>query len=148
MSSVNMTDAMISALVGGTAIAVISSVPVLNFINYACCLGILLGGFLATLFYKSRNPIGPKEGAIVGLFSGIFGGLLWAIFMITLYLLFPTVYGASILATGAMLGIASMTTLLILNAVLNFLCAAGFGTLGGLIGGAIFKSKGNSHKKA
>jgi len=142
MGSVNMTDAMISALIGGTAIAVISSVPILNLINYVCCLGILIGGFLGVLFYKSRNPVGPKEGAIVGLFSGIFGGLLWAIFMVALYFLFPTVYGAAMLATGTMIGVTSITVLLILNAVLNFICAAGFGTLGGLIGGAIFKSKG------
>ena len=68
------------ALWGGVFIGVISGVPVLNFINCACCAGIIAGGMLSV--YLFRRQLGPdmqvnmSDGAILGLLAGLIGAVI------------------------------------------------------------------------
>lgn len=75
------------ALYGGIIMAVISAVPVVNFVNCFCCAGIMLGGFLAVFFYKKElTPESPpltsgdalQLGALAGVVGAIIGTLLSA----------------------------------------------------------------------
>jgi len=70
---------LMPALSGGIAIGLISSVPVLNFLNCACCAGVMFGGALAV--YLFRRQVGPsvtlyaRDGIELGLLAGIFGAV-------------------------------------------------------------------------
>ncbi len=70
---------LVPALSGGAAIGLISSVPVLNFLNCACCAGVMFGGALAV--YMFRRQVGPdvplysRDGIELGLLAGIFGAV-------------------------------------------------------------------------
>ena len=67
------------SLIAGSAIALLSTVPILNMGNCLCCMWIVLGGALgAYLYYREFPPEIPfttADGAIIGLLSGIFGAL-------------------------------------------------------------------------
>ncbi|MDZ7723321.1 MAG: hypothetical protein U5R06_11090 [candidate division KSB1 bacterium] len=73
-------DKLLPAVWGGVTIGILSGVPVLNFINCACCSGILIGGALSVYLY--RRQVGPEcpsedgEGASLGLLAGLFGAVL------------------------------------------------------------------------
>jgi len=70
---------LIPALIGGSVIGILSTVPIINMGNCLCCMWILLGGFIGTYFYWRELPPGHElssgEGAVIGLLSGIFGAL-------------------------------------------------------------------------
>lgn len=70
----------ISGLLGATLSFVLSLVYFPLFI-----LGPLIGGFLASYFSKNYEDyvgIDIKDGAIIGVFSGIVGGLIFSLFLI------------------------------------------------------------------
>jgi hypothetical protein len=63
----------------------ISALPGLNLVNLLCCGGIIIGAFAGTAFYaKKLKAIGSavqfKDGAAIGVFSGILTALLVTIF--------------------------------------------------------------------
>lgn len=76
----NKTNKLMPALYGGLLIGVISGIPGLNFINCACCAGVIAGGLLSVFLY--RRSIGPfnriesGEGAGLGLLAGLFGTII------------------------------------------------------------------------
>jgi hypothetical protein len=83
-------DKLIPALYGGVIMALISSIPFLNFLNCLCCAGIMAGGFFAVFFYKNNfTPDTPPYtsgdclalGALAGVFGALIGTVLSAIFM-------------------------------------------------------------------
>lgn len=73
-------DKLLPAVWGGVTIGILSGVPILNFINCACCSGILIGGALSVYLYRRQIGSGPRiemgEGASLGLLSGLFGAVL------------------------------------------------------------------------
>ena len=79
-------DKIRPALFGGITIAIISTVPVINFINCFCCAGVILGGFLSVYFYnKSRVeleeiPLTHSDGILLGLMAGGFGAVIGTVF--------------------------------------------------------------------
>lgn len=145
MGKINTSFALISALIGGLAIAVFTSVPILNLINLACCLGMMIGGFLGVLFYKSKYPVSLKAGALVGFLSGVVGGIISAIVEIVLFFARGGTTYAKIMSQ---LGLGwSVTLWVIITVFTNLMLCIGFGTLGGLFGGMVFKKKGESKEK-
>ena len=58
---------------------VLSSVPIINMGNCLCCMWIILGGGVGAYFYwRELSPdteFSAGEGALVGLLSGVFGAL-------------------------------------------------------------------------
>ncbi len=74
-------DKLVPAIIGGAIMGVLSSVPVLNFVNCFCCAGIILGGFFAVYFYKNNlgeNELTYNDGALLGILAGIFGVVIGA----------------------------------------------------------------------
>ena len=138
---------------GGLFIGVLSALPLISAGNCCCCLWVLMGGALATYLRQQNTPVqvDAAEGAIVGLLAGAIGGVIWAVLGIPLHMLtagFQDQWMESVLnsnpdmptevrdimekvATGAAFGVIA--------AVVNFCASLVFGTLGGLLGVAMFK---------
>ncbi len=70
---------LIPALIGGSVIAIGSSVPGLNLANCLCCLWVLLGGACAVYFYQKNLPrrqgVSASEAFLLGILAGLFGTL-------------------------------------------------------------------------
>lgn len=66
----------------GTAVTTLISVfPILNLLNLLCCAGIILGGFAGSAYYakqleKAGEIIQFKDGAAIGILSGVLSALL------------------------------------------------------------------------
>ena len=71
------------ALWGGLFIGLVSGIPVLNFINCACCAGVIGGGMLAVYLFKNRQApedvVSMQDGAILGLMAGVIGAVIGTI---------------------------------------------------------------------
>lgn len=159
---------LVPVLIGGGAMAAISTIPVLNFINCACCAGIMGAAVLGVWFYKKSFPADMPftvgDGATIGALSGIVGGVLTVLLqMVVLGVLSPdfsvnlqdefdqAFSQAELQATdpAAVESLREMFTTLAANPLFLILVAlvfavilyVGFGALGGVIGGNIFKTK-------
>ena len=74
------------ALIGGVFLGILSSLPVLNLFNCLCCAWIIGGGVLAAYLYvkDSPSPVSMGSGVAIGLFAGIIGAIVSAMFSIPL----------------------------------------------------------------
>jgi hypothetical protein len=139
---VNSRNLLVASLIGGLVSVVLSNVPILNLINCLLCAGFWLGPLLAVWLYRRQSDamslgqaagIGTLAGAWHGLFglvlslAGIAGG---PAFIENYARLAPD--GAAIDQTLAGMGAMAITLVGVVVSIL-------FGTVGGLIGGAIFK---------
>jgi hypothetical protein len=68
------------ALLGGVVIGVLSALPIINLAN-CCCAWILFGGGLAAYLMQQQRPapISAGDGALVGLFAGGIGAVVWTL---------------------------------------------------------------------
>jgi len=81
---------IMAGLIGGIVTGALNSIPLLNFINCFCCLGIMLGGSVA-LFYYDRSflmndYISPALAITLGITSGLIGAFVslfidWIIYL-------------------------------------------------------------------
>lgn len=155
-------------IISTAIITTISVFPFLNFINLLCCAGVIIGVIAGTGYYnsqlkKSGEVIQFKDGAAIGILSGILSAILVVIFttMISLVLKqnpIPTLYNI-IDKQGFHLppDIEKLLnkisdeynksgfsiTLTIANLVMYILIYPLFGLLGGLLGVSIFGRKKN-----
>lgn len=71
---------MAAGLVGGLVAAALNSIPILNFINCFCCVGIMLGGAVALIYHDRsddiREYISPATAVTVGISAGLFGAFI------------------------------------------------------------------------
>ncbi|MBR9977083.1 MAG: DUF4199 family protein [Bacteroidetes bacterium] len=159
---------LLPVLIGGGAMAAVSVIPVLNLINCACCAGIMGAAVLGVWFYKKEFPADTPftigDGAAIGALSGIVGAVLSSFlqmitlgafssdFMFTIEDELDEVFAqAELQATDPaaveairefVMQLASTPMLLfLLGLVVSLVLYVGFGALGGLIGGNIFKTK-------
>lgn len=159
---------LIPVLIGGAAMVVITEFPILNLVNLACCAGVMGAAVLGVWFHKRGFPPGMTftvgDGAAVGTLAGVAGGALWAVVTILTSGMLAadfamqvqdeideafsqaSVQGADPAAVEAMMemfmAVASNPVVLILVTFLfSIALFTGFGALGGVIGGAIFKTK-------
>lgn len=148
------------ALIGGISLGIASALPYLEMINAACCALYVAGGTLASYLYMKALPSPPatapyKDGAVVGLLAGVFGGIAYALVAFLLRVAgvgsedaaealamveqqgveLPPFVLDIMGASGPSLGMA--ITLLTSGVILYGI----FGTLGGLLGVAIFSKK-------
>lgn len=83
---------IMSGIIGGTATGALNSIPGLNFINCFCCLGIMLGGAVALLYYDRsflmKDYISPALAVTLGITSGLFGAFFSLFFDWIIYLNF------------------------------------------------------------
>jgi len=80
---------IMAGVIGGFVAAILNSIPFLNVINCFCCMGIMLGGATALVFYDRsfENPeyINSAIALTLGIASGIFGaffsmGIEWIVY--------------------------------------------------------------------
>jgi pheromone shutdown protein TraB len=159
---------LIPALIGGGAMVAISVIPILNIVNCACCAGIMGAAVLGVWFYKKSFPgdmaFTVGDGAGIGALSGLVAapvatiaqlltlGIFSAESTINLQDKFDEAFSqaesqatdpAAVEAVREMfMGLAASPAMLFVVALLFALIIyVGFGALGGVIGGNIFKTK-------
>ncbi|HEX8185116.1 MAG TPA: hypothetical protein VF747_10205 [Blastocatellia bacterium] len=156
---------LVPALVGGIIISLGTIAGwFIPFTNLCCCLWAVIGGVVAAYMLIKRSPtlrVSNGDGATVGLLAGAVGSLVFLVISLPLIL---TSWGAvttEMLARGEAMSdpsqqesVKRMVEFMQNNAVLSALCVwlmfallfLGFGTLGGVIGVAIFeKRKGDPY---
>jgi len=72
-------------LFASVIMCIISVVPFLNFINLACCAGIMLGGASGAIYYNTQlkhtgQKITMKDGVSIGILSGLLSAIIVVIF--------------------------------------------------------------------
>lgn len=144
----NAKNLLLASLIGGLVIAVLSNFPFINWLNCVLCMWVWLGGIFAAWLYKRfEGSVTVGQGAAVGALAGLIAGLTGAV----ISLLGFTGTRAALDAMSQYLGpevtggidlgeLAGPMT--VVASIMNILVFIFFGVIGGLIGGAIFKSKG------
>lgn len=151
------------ALVGGMALGILSTVPIINMVNCACCAWAIGGGILAANMYikESSMIVTLGRGAGLGLVAGIIGAVINLFFSIPIQLLLNRGISADVskylqeilsrtadvppevqrtieeLATRSDLSVLILTVGFIGNLILFSL----FAMIGGAIGVAIFEKR-------
>jgi len=141
---VNTRNLLVASLVGGVVSTILSNVPIVNFVNCLLCAGFWVGPLLAVWLYKRQTGAvtlgqGVGVGVLAGVWAGVFGfalslvGLAGAAALMKSYAAYlPPEAGMGEVPTGP----ASVLIDLV-GVGVNIV----FGAIGGLLGGAIFKSK-------
>src|SRR5512138_191693 len=84
-----MNDKLKPAIIGGAVLGLLSVIPIVNWVNFCCCLWAILGGLLACRLYikNSPTPVSAGEGAIVGALAGVVGAIIVVVIGIPINLL-------------------------------------------------------------
>ena len=155
-------DLLKPTLISGLAFGLASAIPFLNLLNVFCCCGLVWGcGLLAAYLYgQSCRAAGvafrPGTGATVGLLAGAFFAVSTAVFNT----LFSMMFGPAIVEMMSRL-VGNIPTVppwvldildraredagkfsllsFIFSLIIWSVAGAVFSTLGGLLGGALFK---------
>lgn len=152
---------VIGAGVGGLAMALVSNIPVLNFVNCLLCIGLWGGGVLAVWIY--RISAGPQadlsigQGIVVGLLAGVVGAVIGSVISAVFSLLFGSLNTLSMLESiqdvpGASDTLAQMTGGLaltgassvigmIFSLICNLFVYPFFGAIGGVLATALIWKK-------
>ena len=141
----NTKNLIISSLIGGIVIAALANIPVIQLINCLLCTGYWIGSILAVWLYKRFQGSltlgqGVAIGALAGVWSGLINfilGLISAAGIATIISAVDQVIPAETLdLQGNFIGQMAI----LVNVFLVFFNIF-LGTIGGLIGGAIFQTK-------
>ena len=147
----NSRALLVSTLIGGFTMAVLSNIPMVNLANCLFCFWLWAGGILAVYLYrrfsKSPEPLSLKEDLMIGLVSGIFG----AVFATLLALMYQSASQEAIMRflneypqfSGQLHNLldiyrspSNFTSFVLFT---NLFFYPLFGLIGGMIGGALFK---------
>ncbi len=147
-----MTPRQQSILVGAVVTGILST-SYLFFINLLCCLGVIVGGVVATQQYTSRArpSINAGDGAVLGALAGAGGAVFQPLFN---WALRPFGLGLRDIALSWLEGMegqpgvspemmqqmqsSQSTGTILFNLVVGMIVFAIFGAIGGAIGAAIF----------
>ena len=141
----NIKNLIISSLIGGIVIAALANIPVIQLINCLLCTGYWIGSILAVWLYKRFQGSltlgqGVAIGALAGVWSGLINfilGLISAAGIATIISAVDQVIPAETLdLQGNFIGQMAI----LVNVFLVFFNIF-LGTIGGLVGGAIFQTK-------
>jgi hypothetical protein len=137
---------VISTVVGGLVSTFLSNVPIINLVNCLLCAGFWAGPLLSVWLYRRQaGSLSLGQGVLIGTLAGVWAGLFgFALSLVGLA-------GAATLMrsysqylpsdAGIDVGSAGLSVLFnIVGVGFNIL----FGAIGGLIGGAIFKTGPNT----
>jgi hypothetical protein len=149
-----------AALISGVAFGIAGAIPVINWLNCACCALIVGCGFLAAFLYSkdcrtavvpfragNGATVGLVAGLIYGVVSGLLGGLISAVFGMDEW----QEVIQQIQASGAdvdpetlrqitsFMESSGPAFMILIGLFFALLFGAIFGTIGGLIGGSVFK---------
>jgi len=135
-----MNNKLKPAIIGGLVTGVLSVIP---FVSSCCCVWAILGGMLASFMYIKSSPVPAStgDGAVLGILSGVFGGLIYLIIGLPIALLFGVAQmeegfrraGVEVPLTGVALAILGVFIVIVMLLI--------FSTIGGLIGVPIFEKR-------
>lgn len=150
------------AIIGGIIVGVLSVIPLVNLGNTCCCLYALIGGAVAAklLIDRSPQPVKAGDGATIGLMAGAIGGAIYIVIGLPLGLM------ANKLSIGIFESLSNMVNdpnfqntmgrvieqmrnqslaerlaAGVVSAIIFAVLLAGFTTLGGLLGVALFEKR-------
>jgi len=145
-------------LIGGGVAGLIGGLPLIGALNCLCCSLVVAGGFLASYLYSKECRVQGTEfragsGALVGLVAGMFYALVTVIISGVVNALTGASVAQAIEQIESMgqqippeaepviefMTNSSPILLMVMGFFLWLLIAAVFSTIGGLIGGAVFK---------
>ena len=148
------------AILGGVAIGVLSSLPIVNLVNVCCCAWVIAGGALAAYLMQQNHPlpISAGDGAIVGLMAGAVGAVVGTLIAIPIAMLMgplqagflegllentndlpPEARNILEQMRGGMMGGAVAGIGFIITMFFSLCIYSVFGLLGGLLGATMFK---------
>ena len=142
----NTKNFLIAALVGGIVTEVLTNVPIINLLGCVVCISFWIGPLLAVWLYRRlQGEVTLGQGTGIGTLAGVVAGLIGFL------LSFANLAGMSsfVNAVRPFLSaqdlqeaetIMSGPVLVVLNLV-GVGVTILFGTIGGLIGGAIFRKR-------
>ncbi len=147
----NKRSMWIAILIGGSAIGLLGSLPVLNLVNCLLCIWVWLGGALAVYVYR-RQQVGQefvtaRQGAGLGALAGLVGALIGAIvFALGSSLTIPIMNKLASLAEIGDMPFGSMGAGSVLGSTLVFLLIDGllypaFGAIGGAVAASLYQKK-------
>ena len=138
----NFKSIGIASLIGGIFMAVLSRIPIINLGNCLFCGWLWSGGILAVWVYNNQEGLGSEvsvgEGALIGAAAGVVGAVLGSLINI--------VTGGTLISsfTGYSEAFASFVASAFFSVIgfcLNIFIYPFFSTIGGVIGGVLFKSQ-------
>lgn len=147
-----MTPRQQSILIGAVVTGILST-SYLFFINVLCCLGVIIGGVVATQQYTSRTggAVESGDGAVLGALAGVGGAILqpvlnWALrpfglgFRDVVLEMVKNPQGQSMLPPETLQQMQTSPGLgaILFNLVVGMVVYAIFGAIGGAIGAALF----------
>jgi hypothetical protein len=145
------------ALIGGLIAGILSVVPLINMLNTCLCLWAWVGGIVAAKLLIDRSPriVTSKDGARIGLFSGLIAGAIVLLISMPLMLWqmnrtlqsMPSIFSSTPEAQELLERIQNDSTFKILfSFVSSFITSVlilGFTVLGGVLGVALFEKRKN-----
>jgi hypothetical protein len=86
------------ALIGGVILGILSALPFVNVLNCFCCAWVIGGGMVAAYLFvqESAAVVTLGQGVLLGLLTGVIGGIVQTLFSIPLHLMLAG-FGMSIL---------------------------------------------------
>jgi hypothetical protein len=144
------------AFYGGLLIGVLSALPIVSAGNCCCCLWVVTGGMLAVYLRQQNSSfaVTSTEGAIVGLLAGVIGAIIGGLISIPIESMMgpfqrrmiesfitsrpdvpPEMRDMFERASAARHGVAAIA----FRFLFALVAGSVFGTLGGLLGVAVFK---------
>ena len=147
-----MNDKLKAALVGGVIFGIASGLPYIGAVNMVCCALYIGGGVLAAyLLTKDRPPQAGapyRDGAVVGVLAGLFGGVATVItgFVARALGYDPAAEMAAMFQQFNVpmpegIGADPSGGMQLIGSVVNIVMYVIFATIGGLVGVAIFHKK-------
>ncbi|MCY3623595.1 MAG: hypothetical protein OXH68_18035 [Gammaproteobacteria bacterium] len=147
-----MNDKLKAALVGGVTFGIASGLPYIGAVNMACCALYIGGGVLAAYLLIKDLPAQAqapyRDGAVVGVLAGLFGGIASVITGLVAKALGydPAAEMAATFQQFGMpmpegIGVDPSTGMQLIGFVVNIVMYVIFATVGGLVGVAIFHKK-------
>jgi hypothetical protein len=148
------------ALISGVAFGIAGSIPVINWINCACCALIIGCGFLAAFLYSkdcraagfafrpgNGATVGLVSGLIYGVIAGILGGLIsaavgmgdWEQVIEQIEMSGADIDPAVLEQVSHFMESSGGFMMILIGLFFALLFGAIFATIGGLIGGSVFK---------
>lgn len=155
----NAAPSMLKAtLIGGSAAGAAAALPIIGALNCLCCSLVIGGGFFAAYLYsrdcqQAGAAFRPGGGAIVGLVAGLFYSIAGTVVGVVVRAIMPEQDMDQIMeqlegldldpeALDMVEGFMEMgqsASGVVIMFFVTLLIAAVFSTIGGLIGGAVFK---------
>jgi len=75
----NTKNYLVSSLLAGAIMALLSAIPYVSSLNFCCCLWVLVGGFWAAyLFWSAARSITVIQGVVVGMLAGTWAAPIYS----------------------------------------------------------------------